>query len=196
MRIFFVSLVAAILAACAPSPVDVEPDTDRLTMGQQPSSTVAVPLNWHHAEGWNVDPLFGAAVAATPCGDPEPVLRPLAIEIDAETLPTNALVTGATLVIDPCDVRGPWMPDTYPVFGLFAVDRWGTPTQTASGAQDESPDVVAYSEPHEIVMSMFPGPVKIDREKHRYMVLFEPEYGPDAVGGTRVTGLVLDVAYP
>lgn len=189
-------LLAALLIACTPDP-SIEPEPVRTAhLGAMTLQARTVPLIWHPVEGWNVDPLFGAAERDSACGTPEPDLHPLAIELDAETLPTGALVTGATLVIDPCDDRGAAMPDNFPVFALFAIDRWGTPTQTASAAQDQSADVVAYSKPHEIVMQMFPGPVRINREKHRYMVLFEPEHGLEATGGTRVTGLVLDLAVP
>jgi hypothetical protein len=186
--------LVVLLTACSTGPT-IEPEPERRELGQQGAVAVTVPLLWHASEHWQIDPLFGAAERGR-CGVPESDLFPLALELDPATLPSGSTVFGATLTIDPCDDRVPWLPDTLPVFGLFAVDRWGHGVQATGGAQDSSPDVAAYIEPHEIVMQAFPAPVVVNREKHRYMMLFEPEYGLDATGGTRVTGLALDVISP
>lgn len=189
-------LAIMVLAGCA-DPVGIKAEqvhTKELGQGAIVSRTV--PLSWHASEHWDVDPLFGAAVRSAPCGAPEPDLRSLAIEVDAASVPSGSTVLGVTLVIDPCDERGAWLPDNLPAFALFSVDRFGNATQTASAMQDQSPDAWAYSAPHEIVAPTFPAPVVVNREKSRYMVLFEPEHGLEATGGTRVTGLIVDLVLP
>lgn len=193
---FLIPLLAAVFVGCSPLLENIEPEPDRKELGQQSSTAVVAPLLWHANDDWRIDPLFGVAERASACGGPEPDLHSLSIEIDPATVPNGATVFGASLVIDPCDVRGSWLPDNLPVFALFAVDRFGGAVQTASAAQDQSQDATSYSIPHEIVMTMDPAPVQVNREKNRYMILFEPEYAIDATGGTRVLGLSFNVALP
>jgi hypothetical protein len=193
MRMLF-PIIFVLLAACAPSAEPIEPEPDRRELGQQSPIAVTIPLSWHASEHWQIDPLFGAASRGR-CGNPEADLFPLGIEIDAASVPSGSAIVGATLVIDPCDEHTA-LPDNLPVFAVFAVDRFGVATQTASAAQDQSPNALAYNSMHEIVASPLDTPVVVGREKNRYMVLFEPEYGNDATGGTRVNGLVLDVLLP
>lgn len=196
MRYLLIACIVALLVACTPSAEQIEPAPDRRELGQQGVTAVAVPLSWHASEHWKIDPLYGAATRALACGVKEPSLRPLALEVDAASVPSGATIMGVTLVIDPCDQRGPWLPDNLPATALFSVDFLGNATQLASAAQDASPNAAAYSQLHEINMPLYSTPVLVNREKHRYMVLLEPEYGLDAVGGTRVNGLVVDLILP
>ena len=197
MRFLFVSFAAAV-AACSPRSESVEPEPPRRELGLGQFVTRTVPLNWHASEHWTIEPHFGAAVRSNPCGQPEPILRPLSIEVDAATVPDGVYVVGGTITIAPCPARGPNLPDNLPAFNFQAIDRFGQPVASSAGAQDASADVVAFSTMHEIEIPTdgIGGPLLLNREKQRLVAMFEGEHGDDAVGGARVLGVTVTYLSP
>jgi len=186
---------AAVFALFCVSCSDAEHVGPDIARSAGPTTTVVsrtLPLHWiYHSDEWTVDVNTGAVESATPCGQPEPAIRWLGMEIDSFDVPDGSIVERVRTHLAPCaSGRSAVPPDNRPTANLRNVDVRGNIRSASWAGSDVTGEIADYVTPH-YFDAVFPAqyPFVVDRMGARLQWTFENEHGMDAVGGMRVTGI-------
>jgi hypothetical protein len=179
-----------VLASCASEdPGDSEP-VDTAELAANPTVTRYLPLHWIYGpKDWIVDPAIGTVRSATPCGEPETSDRIIGIEVDPTVVPDGARITTYRVFVAPCakNRKINSLPDNRPGIGMRLIDVFGNISSSAWGGGDAS-TAAGYLNPHDILAPQQPNvPFYVDRRCCRLVLIFENEYGEDAMGGMKIT---------